>query len=363
MNNIFISYRRADSADVVGRIYDYLEGIVGKENIFKDVHSVQLGIDYLDFTADILDKCDVQLAIIGNQWLTGRRIDNENDLVRVEIETAMGRGIPVIPVLVGGAEMPAEQELPESLKPLAYRNAIKVRPDPDFPTDMGRLVGALEGIIPIKAGVGRRNPAWLPWLGAVVVAMGVIAWYALWPQAVSETADEPSDNEASGVSLNGPLRTAPASPGYDTARVDRALEFVDRYNSTGQLLDSRNRVSEATRNGMATITAVLKDPSLTDQQQLAAAYQRTILELVEAENLGGPLEQLFNFYDQVLICRDMQLCDDDVATQFFDNDAGDFSRTFYPWVCKVRADWNDPAAFARVLDFYIEGDSATVCDS
>ena len=89
MNSIFISYRRADSADVVGRIYDYLEGIVGKDNIFKDVHSVQLGIDYLQYTADTLSKCDVQLAIIGHEWLKGRRIDNPDDLVRVEIETAI----------------------------------------------------------------------------------------------------------------------------------------------------------------------------------------------------------------------------------------------------------------------------------
>ena len=79
MNNIFISYRRADSADVVGRIYDHLEGIVGAENIFKDVHSVQLGIDYLKFTAEAVGNCHVQLAIIGHEWLNGRRIDDPND--------------------------------------------------------------------------------------------------------------------------------------------------------------------------------------------------------------------------------------------------------------------------------------------
>ncbi|HKJ18634.1 MAG TPA: TIR domain-containing protein [Xanthomonadales bacterium] len=367
MNNIFISYRRADSADVVGRIYDYLEGIVGKDNIFKDVHSVQLGIDYLTMTIDAVGNCDVQLAIIGNQWLNGRRIDDPNDLVRVEIETAMSRDIPVIPVLVGGAEMPAEDELPDGLKPLRYRNAIKVRPDPDFPTDMARLVQALQGIISIEPQSRKPAPSgnkkWLPLIAAGVVLAAVGITYFIGssgPEEASRSAEESGD---AGSDATGEMsRSASAtSAGPETERVNRAMEFVDQYNGAGQLLDARNRVSEATNNGMDQIAEVLKNPDFSEQE-LAAAYSDTILSMVEEERLATSLEQLFKFYEQVLICREMQLCDEDVLAGFFDTDAGGFSRTFYPWVCQVRADWNNPDAFDRVMDFYLEGDSQTVCD-
>ena len=353
MNNIFISYRRADSADVVGRIYEHLKGIVGADNIFKDVHSVQLGIDYLKFTADILKKCDVQLAIIGREWLNGRRIDNPDDLVRVEIETAMQRDIPVIPVLVGGAEMPSQDELPDSLKPLAYRNAIRVRPDPDFPTDMARLVSALERIISIEPQGKKQNrssiPKWVPWFAGVLIAAGVLAWFTF------------SGGKEETPLISGSGADSTVVPGGDAAaKVERAMEFVDQYNSTGQLLDSRTRVSEATANGMDSLASVLKDTTL-NEQELAAAYNNTILNLVKEENLGASLEQLFNFYEQQLICRDMQLCDDEVVAGFIDNEAGGFSRTFYPWVCQVRSDWNNPGTYGRVLDFYLKDASAKVC--
>jgi hypothetical protein len=362
MNNIFISYRRADSADVVGRIYDYLEGIVGKDNIFKDVHSVQLGVDYLEYTADTLSNCDVQLAIIGHEWLKGRRIDNPDDLVRVEIETAMQRDIPVIPVLVGGAVMPTQDELPDSLKPLAYRNAIQVRPDPDFPTDMARLVDALKGIVPLesKSTKPNRSPVgrWLPWVAGILIAAGVL-WYFV---SSKSSEDAPSQvDAAAGLSRSSPAQNTASAAEQDPAKVDRAMEFVDRY-SADSLLEARARVSEATANAMDSIAGVLRNPDLTELE-LEQAYRDTILEMVAQESLSGSLEQLFNFYEQVLTCYEMKLCDEQVLTGFFESDAGGFSRTFYPWVCQVRADWNNPAAFERVLDFYLEGDSATVCDS
>lgn len=364
MNNIFISYRRADSADVVGRIYDYLEGIVGEDKIFKDVHSVQLGVDYLEYTADTLSNCDVQLAIIGHEWLKGRRIDNPDDLVRVEIETAMKRDIPVIPVLVGGAVMPTQDELPDSLKPLAYRNAIQVRPDPDFPTDMARLVGALKGIVPIepKSTKLNRSPAgrWLPWVAGILIVAGML-WYFASSNSPEETPSQVTTDAAADLSRSSPAQNTVSGAGQDPAKVDRAMEFVDRY-SADSLLKARARVSEATANAMDSITAVLRNPDLTELE-LTQAYGDTILKMVAQENLSGSLEQLFNFYEQVLTCYEMKLCDEQVLTGFFESDAGGFSRTFYPWVCQIRADWNNPAAFERVLDFYLEGNSSTVCDS
>jgi hypothetical protein len=147
---IFISYRRRDSADVTGRIYDRLVNHFGEGNVFQDVEDIPLGMDFTEYIQGVVGKCDAFLAIIGNQWLDaadkagGRRLDNPADNVRIEIESALLRKIPLIPVLVGGAEMPGPDALPESLRKLATRNAIHVRPNPDFRPDMTRLFEGLE---------------------------------------------------------------------------------------------------------------------------------------------------------------------------------------------------------------------------
>ncbi|MBN2119137.1 MAG: toll/interleukin-1 receptor domain-containing protein [Anaerolineales bacterium] len=147
---IFVSYRRSDSADIAGRIYDRLVGKFGRDLIFKDVDSIPLGIDFREYLGKKVSECDVLLAIIGDRWLeasdaTGaRRLDDPADFVRIEIEAALERGIPVIPLLVRGAQMPVEASLPVSLRKLIYRNGIQVRADPDFHHDMDRLIFALD---------------------------------------------------------------------------------------------------------------------------------------------------------------------------------------------------------------------------
>lgn len=103
---------------------------------------------------DAVARADVVIVVIGKNWLDvkdaagGRRLDDEHDFVRIEIETALAQGIPVIPVLVSGATMVAEADLPASLQQLAYRNGIPVRPDPDFHRDIDRLAAALERLAP-----------------------------------------------------------------------------------------------------------------------------------------------------------------------------------------------------------------------
>ena len=161
MQNIFISYRRDDAIDVTGRITDVLKGKLGEGVLFKDIDSIPLGVDFRRVIADAVGRCDVLLAIIGDEWLDAthggrsystvqarsRRIDDPNDYVHIEIRAALERDIPVIPVLVERTNMPQDKDLPEPLRPLAFRNAISVRPDPDFHNDMQRLCHALSGVV------------------------------------------------------------------------------------------------------------------------------------------------------------------------------------------------------------------------
>jgi hypothetical protein len=147
---IFLSYRREDSADVAGRIYDRLVHKFGKEQIFKDVDSIPLGVDFRKHLAQMVGSCDILLAVIGNNWQTAdrpdgqRRLDDPKDFVRIELESTLQRDIPVIPVLVRGADIPDESNLPTTLATLAYRNGIAVRADPDFHRDMDRLIEGVQ---------------------------------------------------------------------------------------------------------------------------------------------------------------------------------------------------------------------------
>lgn len=151
---IFISYRRADSADVSGRIYDRLVAHFGRASVFKDVDSIPLGVDFRHYVDRQIQQCDVALVIIGQQWLGvpndvgQRRLDDPNDNVLIEVEQAMQRDVPIIPVLVQGVAMPPYSQLPASIGPLAYRNAISIHPDPDFHRDVDRLIHNIEAYAP-----------------------------------------------------------------------------------------------------------------------------------------------------------------------------------------------------------------------
>ena len=129
-----------------GRIYDRLISEFGREFVFKDVDALPLGDDFRTHLEDAVAKATVVLAVIGPRWAgidpgTGmNRLNDSRDFVRIELSAALERQIPVVPVLVSGAQMPAESELPEKLSNLVYRNAIQVRSDPDFHNDADRLI-------------------------------------------------------------------------------------------------------------------------------------------------------------------------------------------------------------------------------
>lgn len=150
MSKIFISYRREDSADVTGRLGERLREHFGDVNVFTDADDIPPGVDFRVHIEQAINQCDVLLAVIGKDWLgiknanDERRLDEPADFVRVEIESALKRGIPVIPLMVRGASVPEQCQLPGSIRELAFRNALPVRPDPDFNNDADRLVRTLE---------------------------------------------------------------------------------------------------------------------------------------------------------------------------------------------------------------------------
>jgi len=151
-SRIFISYRRDETAYPASWLYDRLKAQFGTAQIFKDVDNIRPGDDFVDRITSAVGSCDVLLAVIGPQWATvtdtlgRRRIDDPDDFVRLEVETALNRNVRVIPLLVDHAEMPNGSELPEPLAPLVRKHALELSPS-HFTRDAEELVAVLGQVL------------------------------------------------------------------------------------------------------------------------------------------------------------------------------------------------------------------------
>jgi hypothetical protein len=177
MPKIFFCYRRDDSTYQAGRIFDHLAAHFGQDELFKDVDSMPIGRDFRQVLLEKVARCDVLLALIGDNWLSAteatgkRRIDNPLDFVRIEIESALRRDIPVVPVLVGQAPLPKAEELPQGLSELAFRHLVHIRPDPDFRHDVEQLIRGINKVLGAATPVA-SPPTEKASRGAQVIALG-----------------------------------------------------------------------------------------------------------------------------------------------------------------------------------------------
>jgi hypothetical protein len=172
MPRITISYRRDDSLDITGRIFDRLAGHFGREAVFRDIDNIPPGTDFRRHVDQVLDESDIVLAIIGPRWIGPddgqQRLASRADPVRLEIETALKLNRPVIPVLVSRAVMPRPDELPESLRDFAYHNAVQVDGGQDFDFHVGRLIRGMEQIL--RTGEARAVDEAVPGVIAAIEA-------------------------------------------------------------------------------------------------------------------------------------------------------------------------------------------------
>lgn len=159
---VFLSYRREDSAAYAGRLYDRLAARFGATNVFMDVDDIRPGEDFVRAIERHVQASRAALVLIGGEWLTmcdaqgRRRLDDAEDFVRREIAAALTGDRLVIPVLVDGAAMPAEADLPADIRALARAQAVEIS-DSRFNSDAAALVERLieAGIAPLE---GTRPP-------------------------------------------------------------------------------------------------------------------------------------------------------------------------------------------------------------
>lgn len=260
---VFISYRREESSGLAGRLYDRLADRFGDDQVFMDVDTIALGADFVEVITEAVSSCQVLLAVIGPHWLTitdqeGRRLDDPDDVVRLEIATALGRDIRVIPILVEGAAMPRRRELPDELATLARRNALILRHE-SFRFDADRLLDAIEPILRAKAAPAASGPT----------------------QAtpVPRRLEPERSHQKPAQAAAAPPKTGYLTPGAEdflaiisTAPPDQQ-GFLQRLTDWAVTLGDRGLAQLSTYHGKAGITMLL--PRLSDGAGLVTIYMDT----------------------------------------------------------------------------------------
>lgn len=222
MSAFFISYRRQDSGGHAGRLLDRLSARFGGEHVFMDVQDIAPGQNFADSIEQTLNRCTHVLAVVGPRWLETLRARAEagEDLVRHEIAVGLRRGLTVIPVLVGGARMPASDQLPAEVAGFGRCQAVEIRDD-RFDDDAADLIDFLGGDIVAARGTPRRKLVAAAVLAVAAAAAMVI--YSLSGAPAPSPAPEP-------VSLTGDWIAEMQKPGQPLFRVRLRLA------QTGQTL-------------------------------------------------------------------------------------------------------------------------------
>jgi hypothetical protein len=155
MSGIFVSYRRDDSQGFAGRLADDLAEALGPDRVFRDIE-IPVGSDFTDVLHRAIAACDILLVVIGRRWASASqhgyrsRLFEPTDWVRTEIEAAFAQDKQVVPVLVGGAEMPTADDVPESIGRLARLQAAFLS-DRHWDAEVLELAQRLQGLCPTLA--------------------------------------------------------------------------------------------------------------------------------------------------------------------------------------------------------------------
>ena len=164
MTSIFLSYRRSDSVAWARLLRDSFATNLPEVQVFRDIDAILPGDNFVQIITDAVASCDVLIALIGPTWksasnvATGRpRLFESTDYTRIEIATALRRGVRVIPVLVGGAAMPVSEDLPEDLRALCERENVELS-DRDWDDTCRHLADVLARIFGPSGDAPLRPP-------------------------------------------------------------------------------------------------------------------------------------------------------------------------------------------------------------
>jgi TPR repeat protein len=316
---LFINYRREDTAPYASRLYDRLTAHFGEDQVFIDIDEIEQGEDFVEAINRKIGTCDIALVLIGSNWLRAtdasgnRRLDDEEDFVRMEIVAALRRNIRVIPVLVGGAHIPRKQDLPEALEPLSRRNAIELS-ETRFHADVNRLIEAIEKFPAVADVFVSHSTLDREWVEREIIALlkrrGLKPWYSKqsintasqWEReivrglescqwfliVVSPRAAESEwvKDELNWAISNRPTRIVPVIMEWcDLLQFHLRLPRIQHVDFTTGKRSARNQLVEAFTNLSFAVAEKAASVRLTDQGHAAEQFN---LGLRYAEGDGVP---------------------------------------------------------------------------
>ena len=125
---VFISYRHMDTTPGDARTLKKEIGArLGLENVFVD-DDIPEGDRWKDVIEQTIASAHILVVLIGAYWVNlGREKRAEDDIVRLEIRTAVRSGLRIVPVLVDDTRMPRPDELPLGIDILPDFDALELR--------------------------------------------------------------------------------------------------------------------------------------------------------------------------------------------------------------------------------------------
>ncbi|HZO45428.1 MAG TPA: phosphodiester glycosidase family protein [Xanthobacteraceae bacterium] len=287
-----ISYRRADSQDIAGRIGDHLRRRFGDRQVFLDTGSIPAGADFRHTIQEAMRRQGVLIAIVGPDWIGARngatnRIDDHDDPVRMEIAAALDNGLPIIPVLVNGASMPTASELPDDLKDFSYRNALTIDRGRNFHRDSDDLVREIEALAP--RGVWRRRA--VAALVAAVAAL-VVTWLTVpdsaWHGLMRTVAAPVSDIEVAS------FRTPEGRAEFEFLRQKVERNFVDLFSDAKLRVRSALTTNQSLAPAHFTLAGGIVEQG--GQVMVSAELRDAGGVVVASSQIEGALEELEGIY-------------------------------------------------------------------
>ena len=161
---LFISYRRADlggHADAhVGRLYDKLADRFGAANVFVDEYAIPGGANFAREILTQIARADLVLVVIGPDWvqIMAER-DPAEDYVVIEVGIALAKQKPLIPIFIGGGEMPTQEQLPTEIRELQRLNGVSIGTGVSLSQDVDNLIGEIIRSVPVSTIKSQRFDA------------------------------------------------------------------------------------------------------------------------------------------------------------------------------------------------------------